>query len=239
MDELGYMLEYGVDLLKKRGISYWLDCGTLLGIIRDQSLIEWEKDIDIGVLKNQLEESDIWYIVNKVKNDGYDVNVYESCISICKNDIVLDIKLYEQKEDLLFEKKKIPKNLISSAICFTVHCFSSKYGSSRKGLNFPHSIVIMSIQTLSKLIPKFISSILIRPFKYLCENYLTVDISEAVPCKYFETFEEIVFFGKSYAIPSMKEDYLAFRYGGNWRVPNKNWVTERDDGGYLYFQNKK
>jgi len=93
--------------------------------------------------------------------------------------------------------------------------------------------VIYTIKILSQY---FIN---IYPIKYICDNYLTIDIFEAVPCKYFEKFEEIKFFSKSYTIPAKKEDYLVFRYGKNWREPNKNWITERDGGSYLYLQNKK
>ena len=239
MAELRYMLEYGVDLLNNRSIRNWLDCGTLLGVVREQRLLTWEKDIDLGALKDQVDDSDIWYIINQARKDEYDVNVYDTSISISKNGYVLDIKLYEKREDIFFENKRIPKNLFSSALCYLVHSFSSDYSTSRKGKNIFRNFVIKIIHILSRIIPRQLSKIIIYPIKYLCDNYLTIDISEAVPCKYFETFEEIKFLGKSYTIPEKKEDYLAFRYGENWRVPNKNWITERDDGGYLYVQNKK
>ncbi len=43
------MLMYTTGLLEKNGIPYWLDDGTLLGIIRDGILLPWDNDIDIGV----------------------------------------------------------------------------------------------------------------------------------------------------------------------------------------------
>ena len=63
MDKLGYMLEYGVDLLNNRSIRNWLDCGTLLGAVREQRLLTWEKDIDLGALKDQVDHLDILYII--------------------------------------------------------------------------------------------------------------------------------------------------------------------------------
>ena len=239
MNELRNLLEYGVDLLKKRSIRNWLDCGTLLGVIREQSLLSWEKDIDLGALKDQVSHLDIIFIINQAREDGYDVNVYDTSISISKNGYVLDIKLYEKREDIFFEDKKIPKNLLSSMLCYLVHCFSSNYPTSRDGKNILRNFVIKIIHFSSKIIPRQLRKVIVYPIKYLCDNYLTIDISEAVPCKYFQTFEEIMFLGKLYTIPEKKEDYLVFRYGENWRVPNKNWVTERDDGGFLYLQNKK
>jgi len=32
----------------KYDIEYWLDCGALLGAVRDRKLIPWDHDIDLG-----------------------------------------------------------------------------------------------------------------------------------------------------------------------------------------------
>ena len=44
-----------IEVLNKLKINYWLCHGTLLGVIRDKSLIPWDNDIDIGSwdLKNK------------------------------------------------------------------------------------------------------------------------------------------------------------------------------------------
>lgn len=39
-------------VLDKNRIEYWLDKGTLLGIIRDFELIPWEYDVDLGVVED-------------------------------------------------------------------------------------------------------------------------------------------------------------------------------------------
>ena len=37
-----------IEVLNKLKIDYWVCHGTLLGIMRDKSLIPWDNDIDIG-----------------------------------------------------------------------------------------------------------------------------------------------------------------------------------------------
>lgn len=36
------------DVFKKHNITYWLDCGTLLGAVRDKDFIEWDDDLDLA-----------------------------------------------------------------------------------------------------------------------------------------------------------------------------------------------
>jgi phosphorylcholine metabolism protein LicD len=43
------MLLATIDILNDNGIKYWLEAGTLLGVIRDGDLIPWDYDADIGI----------------------------------------------------------------------------------------------------------------------------------------------------------------------------------------------
>jgi len=43
------MLFETLDLLERYGIKYWIDDGTLLGIIREGGLIPWDFDVDLGI----------------------------------------------------------------------------------------------------------------------------------------------------------------------------------------------
>jgi len=47
------------DLLELEKIQYWLDGGTLLGVVRDNKLIDGDIDIDIGIL---IEDAEVLYL---------------------------------------------------------------------------------------------------------------------------------------------------------------------------------
>jgi lipopolysaccharide cholinephosphotransferase len=47
------LMFYITDHFNKYKVDYYIDHGTLLGIIRDQSLLPWDKDIDFAVLEKQ------------------------------------------------------------------------------------------------------------------------------------------------------------------------------------------
>ncbi|HEY8418620.1 MAG TPA: LicD family protein [Limnochordales bacterium] len=50
LDHLRAVLERTVQLLEAHGIPYWADGGTLLGAVRQQAVIPWDTDADLGVL---------------------------------------------------------------------------------------------------------------------------------------------------------------------------------------------
>ena len=38
-----------IEILNDLGISYWIDQGSLLGIVRQNSFLPWDHDVDLGV----------------------------------------------------------------------------------------------------------------------------------------------------------------------------------------------
>jgi len=48
------MLKEITSVLEKFGVDYVLDCGTLLGIMRENRLLPWDNDVDLAVDSSQL-----------------------------------------------------------------------------------------------------------------------------------------------------------------------------------------
>tara|TARA_B100000035_G_C20982954_1_gene546377 strand:- start:256 stop:1008 length:753 start_codon:yes stop_codon:yes gene_type:complete len=238
-DSLESLLFLCTDFLNELDIPFWLDCGTLLGAYRDNELLKWEKDIDLSTFKKEIDSNQISKIVVEFRNKGFMVNVFGSSISIFNEDFALDIKLLEPKEDFYYEQKFIPKNLFSSAVELILLNLSTDYGSQKFGKTFLNSLIINFISNIFKFFPRKIKSLIENPLKKIYNRYLSVDVSEAVPKKYFKQFRTFDFLDRSYSIPESTEDYLTFRYGEDWRTPNKSWITAKDDGGYNFFKEKK
>ena len=51
--------------------------------------------------------------------------------------------------------------------------------------------------------------------------------------KFFDTLDEIDFYGEPISVPSNYEKFLEIKYGSNWRVPNKKWNVVFDDGSII------
>ena len=47
------------DILKINSINYWICHGTLLGIVRENRILPWDNDIDIGVWAHEVSKNDI------------------------------------------------------------------------------------------------------------------------------------------------------------------------------------
>ncbi len=57
-------------------------------------------------------------------------------------------------------------------------------------------------------------------------------IQMVVPSKYFANLSTIKLHGMEFRVPAKTEEYLAFRYGKDWRTPKKNWTFYKDDPAF-------
>ena len=48
-----------INILNQKKIQYWICHGTLLGIIREGKLIEWDHDVDIAVWNDDISKDSI------------------------------------------------------------------------------------------------------------------------------------------------------------------------------------
>ena len=84
-------------LLKSENVKYWIDWGTFLGAYRDNSIIPWDKDFDLGILSKY--KNKLYSIIEKTPNlsihkeSHYYLNLKSEGL-----DHWLDINLYDKVE---------------------------------------------------------------------------------------------------------------------------------------------
>lgn len=113
-------LEYLDEQFRQNKIKYWLMMGTLLGGVREGDIIEWDYDIDIGCMIDDLpkilslSDDKISFVVNKnrkvynihddsTKEDEWGVSV----IIMCDNIPVGDIFLFQTFNDGIMRRYNI------------------------------------------------------------------------------------------------------------------------------------
>lgn len=178
------LLRRSCEVLEELGIHYWLDFGTLLGFIRENKIIDWDKDLDLSVR-------------------------YES-----------DEKMEQMIQAL---SKLYPIKLLSPSIrpdswnlgkYRTVKAFHQKFGLIRTN---PHLDFFTQYrgQYEGKTEPTYRSII--------------AGVNNEIPASFVDELDTFIFEGHEYAIPNHVEDYLALRYGSDWRTPKQYWHPAYDD----------
>jgi len=96
------------DEFDKNNIPYWLDCGTLLGAYRNNSLIDDDYDIDIGILIDYIDN--VYIFLNNLEKIGIieNINYIHNGINVDNKIIKLIYKLEENSRwmDIYFFRKK-------------------------------------------------------------------------------------------------------------------------------------
>ena len=54
-------------------------------------------------------------------------------------------------------------------------------------------------------------------------------VNNEIPASYVDELDSFHFNGHDYAIPNRAEEFLALRYGADWRTPKKYWHPAYDD----------
>jgi len=105
-----------VDLLNRNNLEYWVMNGTLLGLIRDNKLIDWDDDIDFDfIVKGQ--NLSLETLINECLEKGYMVKIKKNAIFIGINIFFENLKISLGENRSHFRKTfnygyKYPEDLI-------------------------------------------------------------------------------------------------------------------------------
>lgn len=69
-ENLRETVRYFFIILDEAGVSYWLEGGSLLGVVRYGDVILWDYDIDIGIYQYEISKCLYFVEVEKYSNAG-------------------------------------------------------------------------------------------------------------------------------------------------------------------------
>jgi len=137
------MLRTVTDLLDSNNIDYWLEGGTLLGVVRENRLLPWDNDLDISIKEEEwpkLEKvlSKIKYLID-TKQFKRDVSPFKKGVTrivkvrtrrfyFFRGEITLDIFIKFKKDDTYHwqvgnKPKSVPAHFYNKIV---THSFAGK-----------------------------------------------------------------------------------------------------------------
>ena len=216
---------------KYRG-RWFVDSGSLLGLIRDKKFLSSDRGIDISLLVEDYQEPDIFWVVSEIEKMGFVKSVYrwngiayKYCFIPCKNTgypYSVDLHLFKKDGETYYCPQISLRNRKG---------LKGRFRSIRKGNEINRE------SGLGSRVKAFVAETYRFTFKYFgkameMDKYVRNQEGDA----YLWVMPQALLHGTA---PSEvnglqvlvdPDDYLAFRYG-DWKTPNPNWVTLRDDGG--------
>lgn len=179
------------ELFDESGIPYFIDHGTLLGIIRDQDLIHWDDDIDISV---QVEDGELVMSCLKENLNNFPMgDIFKWSLSLT----YIEKASYEVD----FGKRSESGNLKDLHI------------SGVKPLGLSLDFVERDISGIN---PFRISIV----FNHFSDGMVYQSVNYA-PEVYFLQADTLEFMGRKIKVPHDPKGYLKFHYGEDWKIPRK------------------
>jgi phosphorylcholine metabolism protein LicD len=223
------------------GIVFWLDYGTLLGVVREKRILPWETDIDLGILSenwNRIRE-----VIPHLLNIGFYVALTEAPIHgeerirfmwMRRYGVNFDILVYkvDSKNAVAFDvaDDKGSTNLLIRAFRWT-HLLldNSIYFATNRRVE-EHVLFDYVFRTgarFLRLIPEQDRKKLAST-AWRLRPVLGVRVARfVVPKRFFKRLKTVHAYGLEFHIPLDVDEYLSCHYG-DWRTPNEKWEWRND-----------
>ena len=233
------ILDAVASFCEENEISYWIDCGTLLGAIRHKGYIPWDDDIDIGMLRpdferfaklfNQSNErfcfSSIDYDENFLYSHGKVMDretvLYEPDRNGIKLAINVDIFVYDNTPDSDADMKKQYDKRDQYRKLHNLRVFKTKPNG-----NLIRRVAVRFTRLLVKPFPK---NYFMKKMSANAKRYVDLPTKRVgnftsftrMHCdrSAFDSFTYAEFEGKSYRIPVGYDAWLKAFYGDYMKLP--------------------
>lgn len=209
-------------------IPFWLEHGTLLGMVREGKIIDGDDDIDLAATFEPT-IANIKEISSELYALGYDVFVTDVKLSIKKGKEHVSVFLYKDNviPNHLMRYRISKKNYMAHILLYGfLEGLKTPYKDSLHNPTIKHRLINISKRIMSMLPAKEQLHDLILAFGKKIDCLFIFDI--AFPREYIYWFHEIDFYGSKTNIPIQSKKYLAWMYGDDWETPNQNYEKQWD-----------
>lgn len=224
-----------IAILDKLNVNWWIDHGTLLGYARDGHPIKWDKDFDVGTTEDIGALIDV--VLPEVRRafpSAYIDSMADSLkiqFNAGSTDFwSIDIASYKLDggEAIKFWPDVTHESQIQDLASTTINYLCGRLPLKHRNFFLTYMAkyiyflgLFMRITFGEKIIYKLLSKIS-RSLPY---------VKNSVRADFFFNIKCININNKKFNVPDNYEDYIKFRYGENWKIPNKFWNYITDDGG--------
>jgi len=230
--EVSALFDYLTQVFGYRHITYWIDAGTLLRIIRDHHLLS--SDLDLGAWQSEVEN--ILNICDDLKRDGFLVQ-YQGGLPFLEDHIKIiiperfnvhylhiDIHLYrEMGQEAIRRNIQRPVKIAGVNILYFYKMMSLSSVSNTDLKGKLYNRIPFNLRS-------FIAQAILRLYILTCES-----VWQVVPLEYFKNLDILEYNGILLPIPKESASYLEYRYGPEWTKAKKSWRV--CDGNLIRFRN--
>lgn len=227
------MFDIIISLLDNHFSDNWfLDSGSLLGIVRDKQFLKSDLGIDISALCDNIAHKDIEPFIKQIEKEGFITSVYQwegvpykYCFVPVKGNQCtygFDLHLFKRDGDTGYCCPQVTIKKTKSSI-------QNSFRALRKGNALIHrGGFVGGIKYMVGYMYRYV-------FRYFGAKMNMSKYAKDGGKLFFWVIPYHMLHGVEKGIYGFNvlinpDEYLTFRYK-NWRVPVSDWVTIRDDGG--------
>jgi phosphorylcholine metabolism protein LicD len=229
----GELFRQAVACLQKANLNFWVDQGTLSGLVREGRIIPWDMDFDMGVWDHEVTE---WAIIKAFDRKDFRIvplGPYgkKALHILPRNEEIegkVDITFYAKQDSRAIHKSCTPKDTLWTDLLVRVDRFLDPHIQSKEKYKY------LLKKALHKGLPSGVKNLIRRGVNYFVFSSYSngIQLTYDFPAQYFENLRSVTFLGVEFNIPADAEGYLELAYGKDWRTPNQ-WTHWWEGATYI------
>jgi hypothetical protein len=239
--ELVRTLRKIVAVLHEKDIHYWIDCGTLLGLIRDQKIIPWDDDMELGAWITDKPAFDNCLRDFEERGLIITVNTSDKLGLALPGGLPYRVRIlfYDLVDRHAVRGGIVGTNFFGRSIGYIMNVLDDALQApDLEGVSPRVEDLYLDGdgRLLSAKLQDRMRDVLVRFARFLPHplTRLSLNLFKSLPVRTrfrWEVPEHFLsetraenFYGIETLIPTRAEEYLMFRYGEDWRKPTRYWV---------------